>query len=69
VTLVIGVVSLLFLLWEFSKLYQLARAFDLHFNEWRHVNGLRALGIPNSNEFKNITLRKDAIACMLFIYS
>lgn len=38
------------------------RAFDQHFGESRHVNGLRTLGIPNSKHFKNITKMDDAIA-------
>ncbi|GBF95619.1 splicing factor 3A subunit 3 [Raphidocelis subcapitata] len=27
------------------------RAFERHFKEWRHVNGMRALGIPNTKDF------------------
>jgi len=27
------------------------RAFERHFKEWRHVNGMRALGIPNTKSF------------------
>ena len=37
------------------------RTFEKHFSEWRHVNGLRALRIPNSNHFFGITGIEDAI--------
>lgn len=28
------------------------RAFERHFREWRHENGMRALGIPNSKKVR-----------------
>jgi len=31
------------------------RAFERHFKEWRHVNGMRALGIPNNKNFYEVT--------------
>ena len=37
------------------------RPFEKHFSEWRHINGLRALRIPNSNHFYGITGIEDAI--------
>lgn len=37
------------------------RAFDKHFSEWRHINGLKALHIPNSNHFHGVTGIEDAI--------
>ena len=37
------------------------RAFEKHFSEWRHINGLRALRIPNSNHFYGVTGIEDAI--------
>ena len=37
------------------------RAFDKHFSEWRHINGLRALRIQSSNHFFGITGIQDAI--------
>ena len=37
------------------------RAFDKHFSEWRHVNGLKGLRIPNSNHFHGVTGIEDAI--------
>lgn len=43
------------------------RAFDLHFQEWRHAFGMKCLGIPNSKHFHDITSKADAIAC-IFIY-
>ncbi|OII71009.1 hypothetical protein cand_018480 [Cryptosporidium andersoni] len=36
------------------------RAFERHFQEFRHSNGLRTLGIPNTSHFKEITKIKDA---------
>ena len=37
------------------------RAFEKHFSEWRHINGLKALRIPNSNHFFGITGIEEAI--------
>ena len=37
------------------------RAFEKHFSEWRHINGLKALRIPNSNHFFGGTGIEDAI--------
>ena len=37
------------------------RAFDKHFSEWRHINGLRALRIQSSNHFFGIAGIQDAI--------
>ena len=37
------------------------RAFEKHFSEWRHVNGLKTLRIPNSNHFYGVTGIEDAI--------
>ncbi|PRW61113.1 splicing factor 3A subunit 3 [Chlorella sorokiniana] len=38
------------------------RAFERHFREWRHENGMRALGIPNSKKFFEVTQIADAVA-------
>ncbi len=38
------------------------RAFEKHFSEWRHINGLRALRIKNSNHFFGVTGIEDAVA-------
>jgi len=43
------------------------RAYDRHFQEWRHAHGMRCLGIPNTNEFRGITLIQDAIDLWLKI--
>ena len=32
------------------------RAFDRHFQEWRHAYGMRCLKIPNTKHFHDITL-------------
>ncbi|CRK43328.1 hypothetical protein BN1723_019161, partial [Verticillium longisporum] len=36
------------------------RAFDKHFNEARHVHGLRCLGITNTSLFRDITSIEQA---------
>eukprot|EP00270_Netrium_digitus_P016460 TRINITY_DN590_c0_g2_i1.p1 TRINITY_DN590_c0_g2~~TRINITY_DN590_c0_g2_i1.p1 ORF type:complete len:522 (+),score=201.36 TRINITY_DN590_c0_g2_i1:63-1628(+) len=38
------------------------RAFERHFKEWRHQHGMRCLGIPNTKNFHEITVIKDAEA-------
>eukprot|EP00879_Flechtneria_rotunda_P009192 GHRR01009625.1.p1 GENE.GHRR01009625.1~~GHRR01009625.1.p1 ORF type:complete len:514 (+),score=175.71 GHRR01009625.1:1274-2815(+) len=38
------------------------RAFERHFKEWRHVNGMKALGIPNNKDFYEVTKIEDALA-------
>jgi splicing factor 3A subunit 3 len=38
------------------------RAFERHFKEWRHVNGMKALGIPNNKDFFEVTQIADAQA-------
>eukprot|EP00808_Paulinella_micropora_P013415 g18531.t1 len=38
------------------------RAYQRHFKEWRHVYGMRCLGIPNTKHFMHITKMKDAQA-------
>jgi len=38
------------------------KAFDKHFQEWRHAYGMRCLGIPNTKHFHDITLIEDAVA-------
>lgn len=37
------------------------RAFERHFQEWRHAHGMRCLGIPNTRHFHDITKIQDAI--------
>ena len=36
------------------------RAFEKHFKEWRHQNGMRALSIPNNKNFYEVTKIADA---------
>jgi len=36
------------------------RAFERHFQEWRHAHGMQCLGIPNTKHFHGITLIEDA---------
>lgn len=45
-----------------NHLYFGRRSFEKHFSEWRHINGLRALRIQNSNHFFGVTGIEDAIA-------
>ncbi|KAI9006135.1 hypothetical protein BC832DRAFT_556216 [Gaertneriomyces semiglobifer] len=42
--------------------YMGRKAFDRHFQEWRHAHGMRCLGIPNTRHFHEITLIEDAYA-------
>ncbi len=42
--------------------YMGRKAFDNHFREWRHVFGLRCLGIPNNKHFQDVTSISDAYA-------
>ncbi|KAJ1565874.1 hypothetical protein HK096_008069, partial [Nowakowskiella sp. JEL0078] len=42
--------------------YMGRKAFDKHFQEWRHAHGMRCLGIPNSRHFQDITGITDAYA-------
>ena len=39
-------------------------AFERHFQESRHAFGMRALGLPNTKHFHEITKISDALACM-----
>ena len=42
------------------------RAFERHFQEWRHAYGMRCLGIPNSKHFNDIININDALARLIF---
>ena len=42
----------------------LRKNFDRHFQESRHAFGMRALGLPNTKHFHEITKIEDALACM-----
>lgn len=46
-----------------NYVYMGRKAFDRHFQEWRHAHGMRCLGIPNTRHFHEITLIEDAYAC------
>mmetsp|Transcript_5720 Transcript_5720/g.6209 ORF Transcript_5720/g.6209 Transcript_5720/m.6209 type:complete len:463 (+) Transcript_5720:53-1441(+) len=37
------------------------RAFERHFQEWRHAHGMKCLGVENTKDFHEITKIKDAI--------
>ncbi|KAJ3104532.1 hypothetical protein HK100_004043 [Physocladia obscura] len=43
-------------------IYMGRKAFDRHFQEWRHAHGMRCLGIPNTRHFQEITRIQDAYA-------
>ncbi|KAH8084173.1 hypothetical protein HD553DRAFT_335567 [Filobasidium floriforme] len=43
-------------------LYMGRKAFDRHFQESRHAFGMRALGLPNTKHFHEITKIQDALA-------
>ena len=40
--------------------YRGRREFERHFREFRHQNGMRALGIPNNKNFYEVTKIEDA---------
>jgi splicing factor 3A subunit 3 len=42
--------------------YMGRKAFDRHFQEYRHAQGMRSLGIPNGRYFQDITVIDDAYA-------
>lgn len=44
-----------------NQVYMGRRSFDHHFSEWRHINGMKALGIPNSPHFFQITNVQEAL--------
>jgi len=44
-------------------LYMGRKAFDRHFQESRHAFGMRALGLPNTKHFHEITKIQDALGC------
>lgn len=46
-----------------NYVYMGRKAFDKHFQEWRHAHGMRCLGIPNTRQFHEITRIDDAYAC------
>jgi len=37
------------------------KAYERHFQEWRHAHGMRCLGIPNTKHFQDITKINDAL--------
>ncbi|KAJ3070465.1 hypothetical protein HDU99_002670, partial [Rhizoclosmatium hyalinum] len=43
-------------------IYMGRKAFDRHFQEWRHAHGMKCLGIPNLKHFQEITKISDAFA-------
>ncbi|KAI8379558.1 uncharacterized protein BYT42DRAFT_598546 [Radiomyces spectabilis] len=45
-----------------NYVYMGRKAFDKHFQEWRHAHGMRCLGIPNTRHFHEITKIDDAYA-------
>lgn len=38
------------------------RAFDRHFQEWKHAYGMRCLGVPNTKHFHDITSIDEVVA-------
>ena len=45
-----------------NHVYKGRKAFDKHFQEWRHAHGMRCLGIPNTRQFHEIVGIEDALA-------
>jgi splicing factor 3A subunit 3 len=46
-----------------NYVYMGRKPFERHFSEWRHVYGLRCLGIQSSRQFHEVTSIKEAMAC------
>lgn len=44
-----------------GAIYSGRRAFEKHFQEWRHAYGMKCLKIPNTIHFKDITRIEDAL--------
>lgn len=44
-----------------NTVYKGPKTFQRHFSEWRHAQGMTALGIPNTAHFANITKIQDAV--------
>lgn len=44
------------------------RAFERHFQEWRHSYGMKCLKIPNTVHFKEVSSIEDALRCMFFCF-
>jgi splicing factor 3A subunit 3 len=42
-----------------NLVYKGRRDFEKHFTEWQHINGMKALGIPNTKDFYEITKIED----------
>jgi len=42
---------------------KIRKNFERHFQESRHAFGMRALGLPNTKHFHEITRIEDALAC------
>lgn len=52
-----------------NYVYMGRKAFDKHFQEWRHAQGMRSLGIPNTRQFHEITKIDDVLSCKpLFLF-
>ena len=45
-----------------NYMYMGRRAFDRHFQEWRHSHGMKCLGIPNMKQFSGITVIEEVQA-------
>ncbi|KAL1822366.1 hypothetical protein ACET3Z_009144 [Daucus carota] len=43
-----------------NQSYRGRRAYERHFKEWRHQQGMRCLGIPNTRNFNEITSIEEA---------
>ncbi len=50
-----------------NYIYMGRKAFEKHFQEWRHAHGMRCLGIPNLRQFNEITQIEDVLACRSFL--
>lgn len=49
-----------------DHIYRGRKVFEKHFQEARHTFGMRALGLPNTVQFRDVTRIQDAFACTYF---
>ena len=51
-----------------DHVYMGRKNFERHFQESRHAFGMRALGLPNTKHFHEITKIEDALACEFLLF-
>lgn len=49
-----------------NKSYKGRKAFEIHFQEWRHAYGMACLKVPNTIHFKGVTKIEEVYKCKYF---